>query len=321
MTAQEYLQNKLEELKRPEPLQAIKTDELEQLILAKVLSKKFRKNKADDTAIKLCEKAIHYAIKNKKPVKIGLLFGGYKLWRFDEAPEVDWAELLNLIYFTRWMKTIASVYEYGVKFEYYSQDVSIERLNNIPRSETDRYSETFRELLDWFKQYLPERVTFNYRRQAEEYSDINEYDTEIEKAKAKMFADNGNKLPNLSETQKLATELNVRPRSDQTNDPQWREKVELEHQAIFTTETLTPYLIDETIIPTCSTPFEGMIVTGSTKHSIAKFWAGVGALQPSDDGFKDLVLTPKQLEDSNFEWQKIDLGINGKNFDKIRVLR
>ncbi len=321
MTAQEYLQSKLDGLKQPEALQAVSSDELEQVILAKLLSKKFRKNKADDAAIALCKKAIHYAVENKKPVKVGLLFGGNKLWRFDEAPEVDWAELLNLIYFARWMKTIASVYEYGAEFEYYSQDVSVERLNNVPRSETDQYSKTFRELLDWFKQYLPERVTFSYKRQAEEYSDISEYDREIEEAKTKILTENGNKLPDLSEAQRLATELNVKLKAGQAEDPQWREKVELEHQAIFSTKTLTPYLMDETIIPTCPTPFEGLIATGSTKHSIAKFWAGVGALQPNTDSFKDLILTPKQLENSDFEWQEVDLGISSKNFKKIRILK
>jgi len=119
MTAQDFIQQRLQELSTPEPLQEVPPDKLEKVILTKVLSKKFRKNKADDTAIELCKKAIRFAVANDKPIKVGLLFGGNKLWRFDEAPEVDWAELFNLIYFARWMKTIASVYEHGAEFEYY----------------------------------------------------------------------------------------------------------------------------------------------------------------------------------------------------------
>ncbi|HPR09753.1 MAG TPA: hypothetical protein PLT04_04245 [Candidatus Saccharibacteria bacterium] len=319
MTAQDYIQSKLDELSTSEPLQEVAPNNLEEVILSKVLSKKFRKNKADDTAIELCKKAIHFAVANNKPVKVGLLFGGNKLWRFDEAPEVDWAELFNLIYFARWMKTIASVYEHGAEFEYYSQDVSVERLNNIPRSETDQYSKTFRELIDWFSKYLPERVMFTYKRQAEEYEDISQYDTEIEEAKAKMLSENGGKLPEMSDVQRVATELNVRLRDGQGDDPEWREKVELEHQAIFATKTLTPYLMDETIIPTCPTPFEGLIATGSTKYSIAKFWAGVGVLEQAGEAYKDFIVTPKQLEELRFNWQGVDLGIKGKNFSKIRV--
>lgn len=321
MTAQNYIQTKLHELSKPEPLQEIAADKLEEAILSKVLSKRFRKNKADDTAIELCKKAIHYAVENNKPVKLGLLFGGNKLWRFDEAPEVDWAELFSLVYSARWMKTITSVYEHGAEFEYYSQDVSVERLNNISRAETDQYSVTFRELLGWFSQYLPETVAFSYKRQAEEYGDLSEYDIEIEDAKALILSENSGKLPEMSNAQRTATELNVRLEDGQDDDPLWREKIELEHQAIFSTKTLKPYLLDETIIPTCPTPFEGLIATGSTKYSIAKFWAGVGILEESGDRYKDLVVTPKQLEVLQFDWQNLDLGIKGKNFGKIRVAR
>jgi len=162
-------------------------------------------------------------------------------------------------------------------------------------------------------------VAFTYRRQAEEYENIGQYDAEIEEAKAKMLSENGGKLPEMTDAQKIATELNVRLKDGQDDDPEWREKIELEHQAIFTTRTLTPYLMDETIIPTCPTPFEGLIATGSTKYSIAKFWAGVGVLEQSEEAYKDLVVTPKQLEDLRFDWQAIDLGIKGKNFSRIRV--
>ena len=174
MTAQDYIQTKLKELKETELLQVVEHGKLEETILSKIMSKKFRKVKADEDAIKACKTAISYAVKNKKPVKVGTLFGGNKLWRLDEAPEVEWGELFNLIYIARWMKTVASVYEYGAEFEYYSQDVSIESLNNVPRSETDLYSKTFRELIAWFEQYLPDRVSFGYRRQAEDYKDISE---------------------------------------------------------------------------------------------------------------------------------------------------
>lgn len=321
MTVETFIQNKLSKLKEPEPMQIVSSKDLEDAIFAKIMSKKFRKTKADDEAKRLTRTAIKYAVENKRPVKLGSLFGGNKLWRLDEAPEVDWAELFNLIYSARWMKSIASVYEYGAEFEYYSQDVSIQRLNNVSRSETDQYSKTFRQLLDWLDQYLPDRIAISYRRHAEEYDDISKYDTEIAEAKEELLAKNDGKLPKLNEAQKRATELNVRLKPGQAEDPQWQQKVELEHRAIFSTKTLLPYLNDETIIPTCPGLYQGLIVTGSTKYSIAKFWAGAGALEEKDMNFKDLVLTPKQLESHKFEWKDVDISIPGKNFGKIRVLK
>jgi len=298
----------------PPSRQIISPDKLEEAILAKVLSKKFRKLKADDATLELCKKAIHYAVANKKPVKFNSLFGGNKLWRFDEAPEPDWAELFNFIYSARWMKSIAGVYEYGAEFEYHSQDVAVMRLNNLTRSETEQYSLVFRELLDWFQKFLPENVYITYKRQIDKYADMAEYDKEIDETKAATLAKNGGKFPELDEAQRAATELNVRLKPGQDDDPQWREKVEWEHQALFETPTLLPYLEDETMIPTCPTFYEGLVVTGSTKYSLAKFWAGVGALRPNGGDFEDLVLTPKQLEGADFDWEDVDLGIGGGEF-------
>ena len=320
MTAQEYIQSKLDELKKPIEVQEIEPEQLEDAIVTKVLSKKFRKYAADQAAIDVCKKAIHIAVSQNKPIKIGLLFGGNKIWRIDEAPEVDWAELFSLEYFTRWMRSIRSVYEHGVEFGFYSQDVSIERLNNVPRSETDNYSRSFRELLDWFEQYLPEGVGFTYGRHAEEYINLSEYDAEIEEAKKSLFEELGGKYPEMTDAEKKITEFNVKLKDGQSNDPEWHQKVELEHQAIFRTKTLLPYLEDESIIRVSAMPFSGYIAVGSTKHSVAKFWASAGVLQKSRDRYLERALSPTQLDNLQFDWQDVDLGIKGKNFHSIRVV-
>jgi hypothetical protein len=322
MTAQDYILSELQKLAEPMPIDDIGSTPIEEAIFAKVMSKKFRKLKADDTAISITKGAIKYAVAHSKPVKVGLLFGGNKLWRFEEAPQIDWAEFFSLIYYLRWMKSIARVYAPGAHFDYYSQDVSVESLNNVPRSETDQYSETFKLMLEWIRPYMPEKVQVTYRRHADEYTDVSEYYAELEEAKKVVLAKNNGKLPELDDAQKAATELNVKLLPGQDDDPLWREKVELQHQAIFETESLLPYLTDPAIIPTCPTLYPELIATGSTKKSYAKFWAAVGVLEKSDAGFNELVLTPNQLASANFEWQDVNLeGLAGKNFKRIRVLR
>ena len=319
MTPQQYIQTSLDELKKPIKYQKVDANKLEQTILAKVLSKKFRKFAADESAINTCKKAAHIAVLHNQPIKIGLLFGGNKIWRLDEAPEVDWAELFSLIYFARWMKLIASVYAYGVEFGFYSQDISIERLNNVPRSETDKYSATFRDLLVWFDTYLPAGISFTYARHADEYSDITQYDVEIELARKQLFEELGGNYPEMTDAQKKITEFNVKLKSGQSDDPLWREKVELEHQAIFRTKGLQPYLNDESIIRVSAMPFSGYLAVGSTKYSIAKFWASAGILEIKDAGFIDRAITPTQLAKLRYAWHSMDMGIHGKNFNKIRV--
>ncbi len=320
MTAQEYIQQELRKLAEPIVLEDIGNTPLEAAIYAKVMSKKFRKLKADEDTVKIVKKAIELAVKNNQPVAFNVVFGGNKLWRLDEAPEIDWAELFSAIYFLRWMKSVASVYKPGAWLEYYSEDVVLEELNNLPKAETDQYAAGFKAMLAWLQQYIPKGVTVSYRRYTEDYDNIADYYAELKVAKAKVLDELGGKLPELSEAQKIATELNVRLRPGQDDDPLWREKVEFIHQSIERTETVERYFYDPKYIPACPTYYPGLVVTGSTKRSYVKFWVGVGALERDGDSFHDLVLSPNQLSEAKFEWEDVHLdGLVGKNFKKIRV--
>lgn len=322
MTAQEYLISTLQKMSQPLPQEDLAERKLEDVIFAKIMSKKFRKLKADETTTTITKNAIHTAITNKQPITISFLFGGNKLWRFEEAPEIDWAELFAVSYYVEWMKSIASVYPHGVRLDFYSEDVAVETLNNVTLKETEQYSQTFRAMLEWLKPYIPKGITITYRRYAEEYDTYEDYLQELAVAKEKHLKNNGGKLPELSEIQKAATELNVRLLPKQAEDPLWREKVELTHRSLEETATLTRYLEDPIIIRACPTSYSGWIAVGSTKRSLAKFWAAIGVLQPFKNDFVELVLTPKQLPSAEFDWQDINLeGLKWKNFSRIRVLK
>ncbi len=321
MTAQEYVLSTLKKLAEPISMEDIGNTPIEDAIFAKVMSKKFRKVKADGTVIAVTKKAIAHSVKNNKPIIVNVIFGGNKLWHFDESPEIDWAELFVTTYLLRWMKSIASVYKPGAYLEYFSEDVVLENMNNLPRAETDQYSETFKTMLNWLQAYIPSGVSVGYKRYGDEYNDVSEYLAELEVAKAKVLKELGGKLPTLNEHQKEATELNVRLKPGQTDDPLWREKAELIHQSIERTETMERYINDTTMIPSCPTYFPGCIATGSTKKSYAKFWVAVGALEHAGDSYNELVLTPKQLESAKFNWEDVNIkGLKGKNFKRVRIL-
>jgi hypothetical protein len=194
-------------------------------------------------------------------------------------------------------------------------------MNNVPRAETDRYSQSFIAMLEWLRQYAPDGVTVGYKRYGDEYADITDFNIELEAAKRKVLAEIGGKLPELTDKQKAAVELNVRLKPGQTDDPLWREKVELIHKSIERTPTMERYINDPAWVPACPTRFPGCICTGSTKKSYAKFWVGVGALEPSGEGYDEVVLTRTQLESANYQWEDISLaGLTGKNFNRIRII-
>lgn len=321
MTAQEYITSTIESLGRPIDPRGTSGRSLEDVVYDRVMSKKFRKLKPGQECVELTKKAIQLCVAEQRPITIFEMFGGNKLWRFEEAPGVDWAELFSMVYFAKWMRYIASVYEPGIEFVYFSQDISVERLNNVPRAETDVYSQNMRQLIAWLQPRLPANIRFTYERHYELFRDPSEYDAEIEEAKNEILAASGGKLPSLTEAMKAATELNVRLKPGQADDPEWREKVELEHQAIFKTKTLQKPMDNPYKIWTCPTYYPDSVVTGSTKKSLAKFWAGVGALERQGDGYAEVVLTPKQLEAAEFSWEQIDIaGLPGTNFHRVRVL-
>jgi hypothetical protein len=132
----------------------------------------------------------------------------------------------------------------------------------------------------------------------------------------------GGKLPVLTPEQTYMTELNVKVTPEQEKDPEWHEKNELMHQAVERTKAMDDYVNDKRFVPVCPTPWPGVIATGSTKKSFAKFWYAVGALEPEGDSYGQVVLTPKQLEAAHFDWQDAKLsGLVGKNFSRVRVLK
>ena len=322
MNAKEYILSRIKTLAAPIVVEDIGSQKLEDAIYARVMSKKFRKLKPGKECVDLTEKAIELCVKESKPIEIFQLFGGNKLWRFDEAPEIDWAELFSFIYFMQWCRLIASVYKPGVHYIYFSQDISVERLNNLPRSETDRYSESFKAMLKWLEPYLPANIKVSYQRHYDLFKNPDDYSVEIEEAKKVVLADNNGKLPVLDEQMKASTELNVRLEPGQDSDPKWREKVELEHQAIFKTKTLQAPMNNPYKVWTCPTYYPDSVVTGSTKRSYAKFWAAVGALEKDGEDFHEIVLTPKQLAECKFDWEDISIeGLTGKNFKGIRILK
>lgn len=321
MNAQEYIISNLKKLAEPIALEDIGKTPLEEAVYAKVMSKKFRKKRANDTTIMVVKRGIKTSLEKRMPLTVSFTFGGNKLWRLEEAPEADWAELFACFYFLDWMKYIASVHPYGVVLEFYSQDVAVPTLNNISLAETNQYTNSFKSIIHWLQPHLPENISMIYKRYGDEYANYDEYLAELELAKDQILKDNNGRLPSLSPAQKIATELNVRLLPGQDNDPLWREKTELIHQALEETTTLKKYLDDPLRIRACPTDYNGWIGTGSTKRSFAKYWVGVGVLEKSGNSFNELVLTPKQLASTRFEWQEIAIpGLKGKNFNKIRIL-
>ncbi|MFA6251657.1 MAG: hypothetical protein WC603_03460 [Candidatus Paceibacterota bacterium] len=323
MTAQEFIEKKLNELKSTSPKVDIFNSEkdLADFIFKTIMSKKFRKYMVISEYQSYIKQVINESIKNNLPIKFSFPFGGYKLWRLEETPEVDWAELFTLMYYTKWLKSIAEVYTPGIIFDFVSDDMIVERMNNIPKKDTEKYKSSFEELVKFLENYIPKNIKFTFTPVSSFY-EKEEFEKDLaDKIEKKKIEFGG--LPSLGDKEKRMVELNVKLNPGQDNDPLWKEKVELIHQSYYAVDKRRPYNRAKDKILVFPTPVKDgkVMAVGTTKTSVAKFWVGVGALKKLDTNFIEYIFSPSQLENAKFEIVPISInGLSGKNFNRIRIL-
>jgi hypothetical protein len=323
MTSQEYIISTLQAL--AEPVQGQDTDNipLEEVIFAKLLSKKFRKYSVTPAYQLHIKNAIKENVQNNKPINITFLGGCYKLWRLQEAPESDWAELFACIYYSRWLKSICALYPPGVWFDFFLDDVIVSRINNIDEDDVSSYRNSRQQVLDFLKPYQPSNMSMTLTGVGELFDSRQAYEESLSRNIKKLSEELPGGLPQLSDIEAASTTLNVKTTPEQESDPHWREKVELVHSAYMLSKAETGYSTTIDKIRAFTQPLDSgkSLSIGATKDSVTKFWVGVGALKSRGDSFRQVILSPKQLTTTTFHWEDVNLkDLDGKNFSKIRVV-
>jgi len=159
MTAQAYIQSKLEELKQPSgTIQPNDDEQLAEAIFKTLMSKKFRKYSAKTELVEQVKNAIRLNIEKKQPINITFLHGAYKLWRLEEAPETDWAELFSLLYYSNWVKPICEIYKPGVWFDFFVDDLIIPKLDNVDLKDIEAYIRSYQALINFLQTYQPNNL-------------------------------------------------------------------------------------------------------------------------------------------------------------------
>lgn len=316
-----YIEEKLQRLQEGAEISSFQNEgDLRAYIAKAILSKKFRKWAVDDDLQAHLENAIKISFANNEPIKFVMPFGGYKLWRLDEAPEADWAELFSMMFYAAWLKPIADTYEPGVWFDFSSDDVIVKRLNNTPKTDTEAYENSFNQTISFLKTYIPANLRFTFTPVGSRYTE-EEFTAELEQKIQAYMVDHNGELPTLTEAEIAMIDLNAKPTEEQIADPFWHAKNKVIHDMYMTMSKRRPYTRTEDKILAFTKPLPKGIAVGTTKTSTAKFWAGVGALRKRDDGYIETVLSPEQIKQANAFWEPLKLsGLEGKNFNKIRVI-
>lgn len=321
MTAQDYILEQLNKLKtsrKPEKFDSEK--DLEDFIFKAVMNKKFRKYSVTPEYQKRVRLAIQLNLKEHSAIKLRLGFGGYKLWRLEESPQVDWAEFFTLIYYAQWLKPITDNYKPGVWFDFSSDEIIVEKINNIPRVDLLAYQKTFRQLIEFLKNYTPKNLRFTLTPIRDWYTP-EEFEADLQN-KIERVKREEVELPKLDEKERKAIDLNVKLKPGQDTDPSWREKIRLIMKAYRLLDKRGAYTRAKDKIRVFCDQIGNCVAVGTTKTSIAKFWAGVGALKIKNDSYIEYVLSPSQLQNAKYDWESVSLkSLENKNFGKVRILK
>jgi len=333
MNAIEYIQSELQHCTdyalTDDDKSLIETQGVQAFIYAKLTSKKFRKWAVNESSEQQAKQAIKLNVSAGKPLQFRYPFGGYKLWRMPSSPEVDWAEFFSIAYYCKYLAPVVAAYEPGIEFRFASDDVIIERMDNIPAADTNAYFDSFTKLLEQFRQFFPTNFKMDIVRIGDLYEDKDAMEQELA-VNVEHFKQEYATVVTAEKKQKMLTtsELNIRwdgaKDLTQLSDADKQAVIEMGpvyHDAYCALSKRREFNRGEDKIVVFTTVIPNAIAIGTTKSSVTKYWTGFGVLEAGDAGFKAKILSPAQLRQfNNKQYELIDTNLfDQKNFVALRV--
>lgn len=333
MTPQKYLENKLKNCAYYEfsdqEQEKLKNLGLKKFLFEQITRKKFRRWRLLELARERIEKALDYCISNQKQLIFRFRFGGYKLWRLKSSPEVDWAEFFAFAHYSEYLAPIIAAHKPGVKLLFMSDDIFVEWLDNIPKSDTEAYCESFQKLIKEFKRYAPESFVIEMKRHSELFNSQEDLTNELELKMNEIKKTWKEKNPEKLKSSLATSALNIKWNGvqDLSRLPEREKKKIIErgammHDALIQLRTIRAFSDNNPgMIFIFTTQIPTVISIGTTKTSIAKFWVGTGVLEDREGKYFDHILTPSQIEktkDNSLKEKPINL-IPMKNFSRIKI--
>lgn len=314
--------------------------------LARLLSAKFSGSKQPDVAISLTIDKLVYCFVKHQPIIFVFGFGGYKNYNSPSFPEVDWAELFHMKYMTTFLFPIISSYKYGVIFEYESEEISIQ-FNNVPQETTDKYTSTFKKLLDYYCRKVSEQngVQINFKQVIARdlynpqslYNKMKEYYPEMRKifdelsdeekeiwykrAKTNFMIKGINDYSSCNDEQLKNLIIDARINNECFLAADYELRIDFWERpnaiSLFGTWGKSP----------CASPTDGGLHLKSTASSNTDFWIGTGIFKLNEHGdiLQEQILSHKQYAEikSNIKFMENteqELSSISKNFATIKYI-
>lgn len=311
----------------PEDDSQIRKAGVEEFIFAKLTSKKFRKWALSPGMEEKVRTAIALQVQAGEPIQIRLPFGGYKLWRLPTAPEVDWAEFFAIGYYCQYVAPILAAYLPGVQFIFASDDIIVERMNNVPAEDTARYFNSFRQLLEQFRPFFPANFRMEIERIGDLFESDEDFERELRQLRQKIEKDYAQLEGESLLQSRAASEFNLQLEgaedySSLTTEARLQRADHgfILHEAYRMLERREEFNRGTSRIAVFPANTGKAVPIGSAKRSVVKFWVGIGALEDCGTDFAPHILSPQQyqqvLETRQLRETPVRI-LPGKNFEKI----
>lgn len=315
----------------------IQLGQLDKWITKKLLLKRFRKARVEESTRNDIIQKVAISIKENKPIYLIVCFGGYKHFWNPSHPDVDWAELFNLRFMSEFVSPILKAYSPGVILDYESEDVILPLIDNYPEDRLDSYAKSFKKLINIYSKNVPNNFRINYVRSQEQYNTEKlflridemlpakwkEWNTLSDKEKSERLhrtpkcimwngKENWTKLSNSEKQQKLEE-------SKLTNETYYEADFEFRGD-YFVGGNHIPLVLSWGL---CSENVDNWLTLGSTNSSLVDFWVGRGIFEDRGNKIVPRIVSQNQyknirnkLESYNFN---VDMGM--KNFINIEVYK
>jgi len=217
---------------------------------------------------------------------------------------MDWAEVFNIVQIRNYLAPIAAVYAPGVLIDYFSDEIFVSRMNNIPQEDLDLYTEEFRALIYAMNLYTMDNMKIKLSKIGDQISSKelhSRFDKEMIKVKKdwsslpeaekyfrlqKSERNYKGDLSKLSKEEKYTILFNSTVVHDTFIFGDWEEGI--------------PWAFDVDMIPI------GFRYTGewgvhlkSSRTSTVQFWVGHGCLKKIADKLVPTILTYNQYMDTD----------------------
>lgn len=209
--------------------------------------------------------------------------------------------MFNVLFLKEMLSPISNYYKPGVIVEYFSDEIFVNLMNNIPQKDLDIYNNEFEALLDQLKQFLPENIVFKY-------SKIRDFISQ-EEAITRLMKDYDkfeNEFESLNLDEKQASIAKARRNyifdssKSKIEEYEILKKSFLIHELFLKTDwdKGIPWAFDFDMIPIGYRKNNGWgLHLKSAKGSSVQFWVGEGVLVKSKDKIYPTILSAEQLKD------------------------